>query len=98
MTKQVSEKAMQYIADRLSASTSAKAGINFDSVNPDTDYEQFEELSEAIVEPGLFANEEASEYYEAFIEEDTDNWVQYITSLLGDGWGKIAKLVAENGY
>ena len=51
----------------------------------------------AIVEP-VINDAVASEEYANFMEEDRDNWAQWIQSSFGPGWGAVARYVAENGY
>jgi hypothetical protein len=57
----------------------------------------FGSVASAIVEP-LIDNEEAEDEYFDFLENNSENWYQWIRQTFGEDWGKVAKVVAEEGY
>jgi len=54
----------------------------------------------AIVEPFNQSAEygEVEEEYDNWVNENTDQWVGWISSTFGSDWGRVAQHVAENGY
>jgi hypothetical protein len=59
--------------------------------------DNYEEASKAIVEPTGLSIEDEDAYIE-FMENDTDNWANWIKCNFGEDWGKIATKINEEGY
>lgn len=56
--------------------------------------EHFYKVAAAIVEPQGYLDTGYSEW----MDEDIGNWAQWIKTTLGEDWGKIAHIVAVEGY
>jgi len=80
-------------ANALVESISHYNGSLADALADELPGELFYEAAVCIVEPEGVCDE-----YVEFVEDDTDNWAQWITTVLGEDWGKVAKKVAEEGY
>jgi hypothetical protein len=54
----------------------------------------------AICEPwyGLPTGLEEAELYCEFMENNPENWVNFITNNFGDEWGLVAQVVNQEGY
>lgn len=103
MAKRVSEKTMKFIAQRLRDVADTKPNFNSESVDPQKDFEKYQDLALLLIEPDIHAegpdfDSKTNEFYMDWIQNDTDNWAQYINNLLGDEWGRIAKFVSTHGY
>lgn len=62
----------------------------------ENDFESFYDVARAIVEPNL--DDEISEDYHSFLENDAENWTYFISNNFGPDWGTIAQIVSEYGY
>ena len=63
----------------------------------ESDYEAFYEVAQYVVEP-VINNEDAADAYREFMDNDSDNWQNWIDQNFGSEWGFIVKVVAEQGY
>lgn len=55
--------------------------------------EDYHILAEAIVEP-----KDMPEEYMMFLEEDPQNWMNWVCTIIGDEYRPIVKYIIENGY
>lgn len=62
-----------------------------------SEHEQFYPVAEVIVEP-LMHDEQAQFEYGNFLEGNSENWANWIRQTFGGEWGRIAQIVAEEGY
>tara|TARA_R100001510_G_C7463356_1_gene82907 strand:+ start:90 stop:368 length:279 start_codon:yes stop_codon:yes gene_type:complete len=67
-----------------------------------SEHERFYDVAAAIVEPVYDADnldlvESMEEYYD-YMENNADNWASWIAQTYGSDWGRVAKIVAEEGY
>jgi len=79
----------QAIADSI-AGSSAQGVTSWDDP-------EFGRVACKIVEP-VIGNAEASEEYFEYMETDADNWANWIAQTFGEDWGRVARVVAEEGY
>lgn len=54
----------------------------------------------AICEPwyGLPSGLEEADLYYEFMENNPENWVNFIKNNFGDDWGLVAEIVNQEGY
>lgn len=83
-------------AVRNTQSTMGLYGQQLASINS-SEHEDFYTVAAAVVEPYIEDEQACEEYFE-YMENNADNWAQWIKQTFGDEWGAIAKVVAEEGY
>jgi hypothetical protein len=88
------EYPMQDYVPYLTRSLQYASDLTSDSLEPGT--HEYEEATHALVEPEM--PEDMSEEYHSFIEQNPKGWAEYITVKFGGLWGKLAYIVAEEGY
>ena len=57
---------------------------------------EFYRIAQHIVEPEM--EPELADEYDQFLNEDQDNWVSFISEILGDKWKRIAEMIKKYGY
>lgn len=63
----------------------------------DSQHADFYRFAGCIVEPPIMDTDTMDAYCQ-FTEENTENWVEWIRNTFGEAYGKIARVVAEEGY
>lgn len=95
----ITEKIVQRWADAVGDAVGEVTTEQLDAAAElGSEYTDFYFVAERIVEPNTFSEPNDASDYAKWMEDDIENWVGWITTIVGTQWGKVARIIQEEGY
>jgi len=85
------------------ARATQKVEFNNEAAELGWEHDEFGIMAQVLVDDAMLEMDpqcigEDVEAYGEFLENDSENWWHWIDQTIGTDWGKVAKVIHEEGY